>query len=552
MQVITFSFKTQQPLLATSFQGDPNSDVSYSYIPGSMIRGAIIGRYMKQNTLSELDLDSDEVNRLFFASHHTCYLNAYFQSQEGKRTLPVSSSWFKHKDDELPAADSSKLMTIYERTQELELPEDIELKKIEHQFCTVNRNLIIFHSISRRINIHNQRDRTKGRSTQIKLDAQTKQLKGEGEIFRYEAIDVGQTFQAVILCSSKVEVELLKKLLQISPDMWLGGSQSAGYGHTKINHINFPENWNEVNIPATKRIHRENLTITLLSDVILRDSCGQYSVIPPSGKDEIPVPLTQELEKILGMKLQPKMSFAKSTLIGGFNRKWGLPLPQVPAFAAGSVFVFEDISITPDQIQKLELQGIGERRIEGFGRVVVNWLDELESEKSFAARRPKSGLTTEPILKNQTSHILAEKMAERLLHQKIEQILQNQVARLKIEGNISNSQLSRLQLVARKALDIGDCNLVLSLLKNLPDHAQRQFERAAIKINENQNSLKQALDNWLKNPESCMSESRNLTVQVADVTRTMTDEFAIKNKLPEKYVLRLIIAIVRKTIKEHK
>ena len=46
MKAITFSLTTQQPLLATSFQGDPNSDVSYSYIPGSMIRGAVIGRYM--------------------------------------------------------------------------------------------------------------------------------------------------------------------------------------------------------------------------------------------------------------------------------------------------------------------------------------------------------------------------------------------------------------------------------------------------------------------------------------------------------------------------
>ncbi|MHC5770604.1 MAG: hypothetical protein ACYTXI_34490 [Nostoc sp.] len=36
MKTITFSLHTQQPLLATSFQGDPNSDVSYNYIPGSI------------------------------------------------------------------------------------------------------------------------------------------------------------------------------------------------------------------------------------------------------------------------------------------------------------------------------------------------------------------------------------------------------------------------------------------------------------------------------------------------------------------------------------
>lgn len=37
MQVIRFLLQTEQPVLATSLQGDPNSDVSYLYIPGSMI-----------------------------------------------------------------------------------------------------------------------------------------------------------------------------------------------------------------------------------------------------------------------------------------------------------------------------------------------------------------------------------------------------------------------------------------------------------------------------------------------------------------------------------
>ncbi|MEG4418227.1 hypothetical protein QUA70_06405 [Microcoleus sp. LAD1_D5] len=103
MKAITLSLKTQQPVLATSFQGDPNSDVSYSYIPGSMIRGAIIGRYMRQHNLSELDLTSQEVKGLFFDANSTRYLNAYLLSQEKQpqRTLPLPLCWFKDKDAEL-------------------------------------------------------------------------------------------------------------------------------------------------------------------------------------------------------------------------------------------------------------------------------------------------------------------------------------------------------------------------------------------------------------------------------------------------------------------
>ena len=137
-------------------------------------------------------------------------------------------------------------------------------------------------------------------------------------------------------------------------------------------------------------------------------------------------------------------------------------------------------------------------------------------------------------------------MAERLLHQKMEQVLQKQIGYLKIEGQISNSQLSRLQMVARQALSTGNCDLVLSLLNNLPSNASGQFERAKIR----DKSLKQKLNEWLHNPMSWIENSQ--TVQIADVERSITDKFAIQNKLVEKYTLRLIMAVAKKATKEKK
>jgi CRISPR-associated protein Csx10 len=544
MKIITFSLHTQQPLLATSFQGDPNSDVSYSFIPGSMIRGAIIGRYMKQHQLSELDLSNDAVKHLFFDANSTCYLNGYLRgSQEGKRTLPIPRSWFKDKDAEL--RDESPEITVYDfslldRENEPETP-----KFVGEGFWTEEGGYVRFYKEKRRINIHNQRDRKKGRSTPIKRDPQTKQLKGEGEIFSYEAIDAGQTFQAVILCSSKDNVKLLKDLLQLSPELWLGGSQSAGYGHTKISEINCHDAWDEVSIPIEDRIDSDSFTITLLSDMILRDEWGQYAIIPPSAQHEVSVPLIKELEKFLGVEPQPKISFTNSTLVGGFNRKWGLPLPQVPALAAGSVFVFEKVFITPKQIQQLETYGIGERRVEGFGRVVVNWLEKAD----FQAKQPETTRNfSQPTLKQEASRSLAAEMAERLLLQKLEQALQKQMGYPGIQGEISNSQLSRLLLVARQALTTGDCDLVLSLLDNLPANAKGQFERA--KIGADKDSLKLKLDEWLRNPMSWISNPQDLTVSVAEMERSITGKFAIENKLAEKYTLRLIMAVAKKAMKE--
>lgn len=140
MKAITFSLTTQQPLLATSFQGDPNSDVSYSYIPGSMIRGAIIGRYMKENQLRDLNLEEQIIRDLFFEDESVHYLNAYLESKDRKRqrTLPVSLSWTKDKNSELPKDADGDSMLIYNKASIRKLPDHITPKAVQQKFCTVN------------------------------------------------------------------------------------------------------------------------------------------------------------------------------------------------------------------------------------------------------------------------------------------------------------------------------------------------------------------------------------------------------------------------------
>jgi len=526
MKAITLSLETQQPLLATSFQGDPNSDVSYPYIPGTMIRGAIIGRYMRQHHLPELDLTNEEVKRLFFNANSTRYLNAYLLSQEKKRTLPIPKSWFKEKDTEF--TDKS-LESVYDFSLDRgDNPENP--KSVGEYFCWMKEpKVVILHKEKRRINIHNFRDRKKGRSTN-----------NQGELFRYDALDAGQTFQSVILCEDD-DVETIQNLLA-EPNIWLGGSQSAGYGHTKIITTKLSsDNWNEIGISAEDRENDEFLSVTLLSDTLLRNKQGQ-SVADPTL-------IKQAIEDVLNITLpQPKSGgiFTSSTLIGGFNRKWGLPLPQVPALAAGSVIVFEseDIEITSEQIQLLEVCGIGERREDGFGRIAVNWLEN----EYIQVILPKSSSTSSlPPLRSEGSRLLAEQMAQRLLEQKLEQYLQKQVGYLSLDEGISSSQLSRLQSVARQPLPNGDCTLVISLLNNLPSNARNQFEQTKIGNENHKKSFKQQLDEWLLNPTDWI---KGIEVKIADIDRKFDDDRAQQDKLAEKYTLRLIMAVAKKATKE--
>jgi CRISPR-associated protein Csx10 len=520
MKAITVTLKTEQPVLATSFQGDPNSDVSYPYIPGSAIRGALIGRYLKRHPLQNTDiLQNESVQRLFF-NGSTQFLNAYLDAK-GKRTLPIPRSWRKEKGIDLPCQ-------VFDLSQNV--PEDTLLKSVDSEFCIVQSNLITLYATDKRINIHNLRHRRRGRAVPDKLNAAGKVVEaGEGAVFRYEAIDAGQTFQAVILCVDADE-QTLKDLLTPA-DLWVGGSQSAGYGHTKIIKIDSEANWNEVGIAATERCDRDTLTIILLSDLILQDEQGHYVADPKLVAQQLALPSEAKL----------KSNYTRTTLIGGFNRKWGLPLPQIQALAAGSVLVFDNASVTAEQIAEWETQGLGDRRVEGFGRIAINWLEE---HKTFNAKSPdkaKSKHGERPL--SQSSMQLAEQMAERLMRQKLDQVLLDQVGRTSIDPiHITNSQLSRLILVARQALTLGDRAMesIQTLLQNLPANATGQFERT--KMNGSQKSLMQQLKEWIDNPKVWISNPPSVTI--ANLT------VELSNRLAREYTLRLIMAVAKKATKE--
>ncbi|CBN58547.1 MULTISPECIES: RAMP superfamily CRISPR-associated protein [Kamptonema] len=534
MKVITFLLKTEQPLLATSFQGDPNSDVSYPYIPGSMIRGALIGRYLKLPGKQRIDILADETSRRLFFDGNTRYLNAYPNSQEGWRSLPTLLSWRKEKGNEFK--DTKDKIDVYDWSVSKDNDDLQSPKSLNEPFWVEDGKNIRLYSVDRRINIHNLRDRRKGRSASDKLDPATRQVieERDGEIFRYDAIDVGQTFQGVIVYE-EVDEKTIQELLNIS-DIWLGGSRSAGYGHVKITDVQINGNWSEIRNSSENRTS-ENLIITLLSDLIIRDDWGQYAALSPTQLiAEFLEKKSEELEPLLNKY----KTYMDSVFVGGFNRKWGLPLPQVIAVKAGSVFVYEGVLVTAEQIRQLETTGIGERRVEGFGRVTINW---RVANNQFTAKKPESKKyypRNQPLLKVEESHILARQMAERILCKKLEGLLLDRVEYFKLNPNrITNSQLSRLIIVTRQSLDINSRQPLDLLLDNLPSNARTKYERTKV----DGQILNQKIKDWLNHPKSWI-ESYLEPFAVANEPAILIDELALE------YTLRLIMAIAKNATKE--
>jgi len=512
MIALTFPIHLQEPLLATVLEGDPNSSVSLPFIPGSLLRGALVAQYLRDHP--DADIAADPKLRALFLNGKTRYLNAYPLDARGRATLPTPAAWHHNKGEETP---------VYDLSVEPEpTVDDWQAEAVNEPFCQLDGNEVTFYRPLRQMNVHTQRDRVMGRATE-----------DSGAVFRYEALAAGQSFGGVVLCEDEEAAKTLESLLKAA--LFLGGSHNAGYGRVEIGLLKRADKWQEVPLTPAVVPANSKLTITLLSDALLRDANGQY----------IPFLTAEWLEARLGvtLRLDRERTFAKATIVGGFNRKWGLPLPQTPAARTGSVYTFKTESPIPaEKLTSLIVEGIGERRVEGFGRLTINWHTEHEvltlqdppqPDKSKAAR-----LTGE-------SKAQARRMAERMLRRKLDHRLIEQVNGLDIASPPANSQLSQISVLIRSALPTGDIAAIQKRLNEMKDKATKQFEAARIG--------RQSLLEWIRelitgNHETVWRWLCNTSFEkdklpaVGEVRADWTDELA------REYALRLVDGVLHRAI----
>jgi CRISPR-associated protein Csx10 len=543
MRYLLFTLTAEQPLLLTSLQGDPNSSVSFSYIPGSVLRGALIGRYQQQGRQFD---PADATIRRLFLDGSTRFLNAYpFLTHEGRtvRSLPLPRSLFIEKGEQLlseqatDAYDLSAPFTAYSDDGEEEegaAPKpypDTPRRLNDGYMLRDARDTFVIDTVALLVNIHNQRHRQYGRGTE-----------DEGAVFRYEAVAPGQHFRTVVICEHDSDADQLRTLLQ-PKRLWLGGARSAGYGEVTVSDDLILETWRETERSAS--VMGDILHLTLLSDLIIRDTIGHYAATLP----------LDALGQALGgvhLTIDRQRSFQTTTLHGGFNRTWGLPLPQTAALAAGSVFVLHcDPIPTAAAVARLEETGLGERRAEGFGRLAFGW---LPGKRNILVKKPKPIHSTPSTLQTQAARAVARQMAERLLIQRLDPRLVELVDRYQINGDISNTQLSRLRIIARRAIvapTAARMQQVSALLTHLPTNAREQYERARIGARNSQ-GLRSWLDKRLQPPDPNTGhrgyftdwDDPNLAITVGDEQAVVTDELATR------YTLRLIMAVARLAVKE--
>ncbi|MCC6957554.1 MAG: hypothetical protein IT316_12230 [Anaerolineales bacterium] len=412
MKTLLLHLRLASPLILTGVgNGEENSSQSQPYIPGSAIRGALIGLYLKGR---QMDLPGDSKASALFFSGQVRYLNAYPEVL-GKRTLPVPVSWRRRKEDgEVKGTRVADLALIKDMERNQRLRKPFVLTKSEEPAIVLDPE--------ETLNLHIGSD---GRGV-VKEDLST--------MFQYQALAKGQLLIAPMIFADEMDFKDLKDLLEGAGTLPIGRSRSTEYGQVIIESVEESSDWRECEAGNPD----QEITLTLLSDALLRDKFGEPTL-------DLDVALTRKLKK----PVECKSAFVQSRLRGGYNQKWALPLPQHETLGMGSVFIYAHDHFDDNELKRLEEEGVGERRIDGFGRIGVNWPGRDEIVLDI----PASSFSDRSQTLSPASSALAYEMAERMLQDQLSYLLRNYVDRIQVQGNISNHQLSRLRAINRNALE---------------------------------------------------------------------------------------------------
>ncbi|MBX0331377.1 hypothetical protein K2Z83_27375 [Oscillochloris sp. ZM17-4] len=473
--VLTYRLTLEQPLLATSLEGDPNSSRSFDYIPGGQIRGLLIHRLRAQKGAPADLLADPDVQRRFF-SRTTCFLNAYVASDGHTRSLPAPLSLHAHKDDldkdafsVLNAADGEGAKQLLAKKVDARWP------ALKPCFIIPNGTILTRLKIPHTVAIHIQRDRRYGRAR-----------RGSGEVFRYDALASGQTFAGAIVCDEDKDAAFLHDLLAADTGAWIGRSRSAGYGRVTIQADAPQPGWREAGEPLPQPTGL--VSMTLLSDLLMRDGQGR----------ELTTPDAEALAAALGiddLTVDLAHSVTSTTLVSSYNTTARLPTPQRHALRAGSVISLNlPATDKPIDLAAIEDRGLGERRAEGFGRVAFGWLAAAEftvikpkkpETKAQESDGPKQEPARKPPLLSLSADI-AGLMATRRYAEEIDTAIgwyvNTTIAAIgdNLAAMPKNSQLGRVRVLIRRALPAGDVAAVRDGLEDMRQAGYEQFARAPI------------------------------------------------------------------------
>ena len=342
MPYIHYSFKNIEPLrIADNKSSQEGQMDTICFIPGSTIRVMVI------NLLIQNEGYDFEKNKITLFSDKTKFMNAYPVNAEGKRMFPSPKGFYEDK-------------TITNGKKE------IENVVIRGEFDPGNKraNLGQFSFFEDDTVKYTSIEKGADLKIHIKIPEEK-----EPEVFRNEYIQAGYCYAGDIYVEDEETSRSIKKLFEVGNSFILGNARSTGLGKCVVTNVK-TDDFVPFSEYSRKSPISDHCYMLLLSDTVMRDrESGEY----------IGIDLAQLKEK-LGLEKEPKIEFCSTSInkVMGFNRTLGGYIPSVDMYEKGSVFKlkFPGEEISADRIKDFMNEGLGVRKNEGFGRVII--LDDYE------------------------------------------------------------------------------------------------------------------------------------------------------------------------------
>ena len=395
--LLRYRLTLREPAVLPSADGDPNTVVTRQEVSGSIILGAAAGRYLRQIGKSPEDAEF----RHAFLDGGLRFLTAYpevqGENEASQRTIPIPHSVRKFKEGARTPEDERILDFVDLENPLSDAEKKMPKKRLNRRYAMIAPQEDLKTQVVKiERNYHHARagEKVGGRSIGRALG---NNIAEGGAFFQYEALKAGQVFQGAVLGAAD-DLERLQEWVPTDSLINIGRSRSAQYGETKFEWIDStPEElksfveWEGFSVfdEPEPPLFDDSLVITTLSPLLRINAQGH----PDTGFPD------DELAKVLGLKacdLKLSCSYTRTEVIGGYHAHLRLPRQQWPAIDAGSVFVF-CLKEMPDEerLLKLEQEGLGIQKGEGYGRVAVNrqgWLDlKYKREQVLGSRAERPG-----------------------------------------------------------------------------------------------------------------------------------------------------------------
>lgn len=381
--MIQISLELLSPLVVAENR-DENLMISSDYISGSTLRGALAAIFLKSKLKGDTKTFED-----FFLNDKVYYGNCY-PGLENSQVIPNTARTCKSFKGFLDTNQSSTfprhgvfdcLIRNYAYLQSLNLNTATNYADPGLFDCVDCDSPIekISGFYSQNSNGYFQPVLSKAIITRTALDEQTQTAK-TGALFSIEVIQPQQSLNfhgTITTYDDNIEKSLCVFLN--NKEFSIGGERTYGYGKVKIIKINcipktqnLTQRFDAFNAAINKIINSNGdyfFVLTLNADVIIVDKFFRY--------------LSQLNHEVLKtyypsneVNFELVESYFSTRYIQGWSNVHRLPKENELAIEKGGVFLFKvdkniDKQKLIDYLTQIEINGIGERKSEGFGEVVV-------------------------------------------------------------------------------------------------------------------------------------------------------------------------------------